>query len=172
MSTDYERHRRELDEILQGLMTDKRMSQSDKKIIAMAYASYKSLHDPIALKNRADGIVKRSLNSNWHKNRNESLEGIYETEEWQEAFNDGLQKREKNGWHEKNKKASNNQLTPCITPLGIFMGVQEAGRFYDETKNRKCGSTVVCRNLKKGTLGYRYITREEYIKLTGDNPWQ
>jgi len=54
----------------------------------------------------------------------------------------------------------------CVTPWGIFPSVQQAGLFRDAQRGTKCGVTVTCRNLKKGTPGYRYIEREEYEMLT------
>ena len=171
MSKKNDDARKKLDEVLAGLMTEKNMAKNDKKIIAIAYASHVSLNDPIAIKNRADGIIKRSQNPDWHKNRNKSLQDIFETEEWKKANSKGLEKREENGWLEKNRASNKKKQTPCITPLGIFSGVNEAGKYYDETKNRKCGATVVCRNLKRNAEGYRYITQEEYIMLTGKDPF-
>tara|TARA_R110000868_G_scaffold15887_1_gene72004 strand:- start:465 stop:950 length:486 start_codon:yes stop_codon:yes gene_type:complete len=150
--------RKKLDEVLAGLMTEKKMQSNDKIIIG------NNSRDPIM-------YVKRNENNDWHKNRNESLQRVCKTEEWQEAYNKGLEKREENGWLEKNRASNKKKQTPCITPLGIFSGVNEAGKYYNETKNRKCGATVVCRNLKRNAEGYRYITQEEYIMLTGKDPF-
>lgn len=55
----------------------------------------------------------------------------------------------------------------CVVPWGVFPSVQQAGLFRDKERGTKCGVTVTCRNLQKGTPGYRYIDREEYIMLTG-----
>ncbi|KON32719.1 MAG: hypothetical protein AC479_06820 [miscellaneous Crenarchaeota group-6 archaeon AD8-1] len=56
---------------------------------------------------------------------------------------------------------------PCITPLGVFRSGAEAGLAYNEHRNSTNGKNAVNSALKKGKPGYRYITIEEYILLTG-----
>lgn len=50
---------------------------------------------------------------------------------------------------------------PCITPMGIFSSLDQAGIAHDRTRN------WVREQLKIGITGFNYISKEEYIMLTG-----
>jgi uncharacterized protein YaaQ len=56
---------------------------------------------------------------------------------------------------------------PCITPLGIFRTGADAGRAYNESRGSTNGKNAVNKALKTKREGYKYITIEEYIMLTG-----
>lgn len=64
-------------------------------------------------------------------------------------------------------KKNKERGIPCITPLGIFRSGAEAGQAYNETRSVTNGKNAVNGALKKGKPGYRYISIEEYIMLTG-----
>jgi hypothetical protein len=155
MSTDYERHRRELDEILQGLMTDKRMSQSDKRLIAT--------------NNRSEEWYKKTAERNRiNANNTVIIEKI-------KAKNTG--KRYTFLGEESKNKLAKAGWQPIHTPYGVFNSRLSAAEYFFKNNLSSCKvvpSILVwlSKKLKKEPDHYYYITREEYIKLTGDNPWQ
>jgi hypothetical protein len=130
-------------------------------------------------------MVKRNEDPSYQEKRLESLRRVMETDEWklknnlakeiwsndpvwQQEQQQRLQKRSENiDWKNNVARAAKEKSRCCITPLGIFQSVHQAGDYYDTQRGTKCGRTVVCRNLKKGTTGYKYIDIEEYIMLTG-----
>ena len=134
-------------------------------------------------------IHERNADPEYHKKKLNALHSVMATQEWKEANNAAVKRRKQDPnwikeqqarivkrstneeWRENVGKASTvTHGVCCVTPLGIFPSVQQAGKYYDELRGTKCGVTVVCRNLKKGTTGYKYITREEYQKLTLNTP--
>ena len=135
--------------------------------------------------NHATAMVKRNENPEYLVKKNQALSQVMETEQWKinnaksakkwsndpawiEAQAERLKKRSENKtWKSNVTKAAKEKSKPCITPLGIFQSVHAAGNYYDEVRGTQCGKTVVCRNLKKESKGYRYIAQEEYTLLTG-----
>lgn len=136
--------------------------------------------------NHVAAVRDRNLDPKYHQKKLDALRAVMATQEWKDAnqksiekwsndpewYNDQLkrvEKRQENTeWRSNVGKAS--VITHgkcCITPYGIFPSVQQAGLYRDKQRGTKCGVTVVCRNLKKGTPGYQYIDQEEYILLTG-----
>lgn len=70
--------------------------------------------------------------------------------------------------HEAKVAAKNKERgRPCITPLGIFRSGVEAGLAYNNHRGSTNGKNAVNSALKKGKPGYKYITIEEYIMLSG-----
>ena len=71
-------------------------------------------------------------------------------------------------WLAKNASANKKrQSKPCITPFGIFPSGRQAGVEYDKIHNTTTGYNRMSHYLKTGKEGYRFITLEEYIMLTG-----
>lgn len=56
---------------------------------------------------------------------------------------------------------------PVITPWGVFRSGKLAGIVYNEMNGVRNGKNHVSHHAKKGTPGYKFITLEEYIMLTG-----
>lgn len=108
--------------------------------------------DPEWKKNHADAIAKRNSNPEWQKKHKERMIALASDPEWKKNMLTATKK---------------SRMKPCITPFGIFATGAEAGLVYSEKYNVAAGNSAVCRHLKKGTEGYRYITVEEYILLTG-----
>lgn len=70
--------------------------------------------------------------------------------------------------HDAKVAAKNKERgRPCITPLGIFRTGVLAGLAYNDDRGSTNGKNAVNNALKKGKPGYKYITIEEYIMLTG-----
>jgi hypothetical protein len=64
------------------------------------------------------------------------------------------------------QRGNNKHCKPIITPLGIFMSLKEAGIEY--SKSGLINATNHLRKrIKEKWDGYYYITKEEYILLTG-----
>jgi hypothetical protein len=135
--------------------------------------------------NHLTAVRDRNLEPAYHQKKLDALRAKMATQEWKDAnqksiekwsndpewYNDQLKRLEKRQenteWRNNVSNAAKAKARCCVTPLGVFKSVHQAGDYYDETRGTKCGRTVVCRNLKKGTSGYKYIDREEYILLTG-----
>jgi hypothetical protein len=76
--------------------------------------------------------------------------------------------KEKTAEHLAKVAAKNKERgIPCITPLGVFRTGALAGLAYNEHRGSTNGKNAVNGALKKGKPGYKYITVEEYIMLTG-----
>lgn len=76
--------------------------------------------------------------------------------------------KEKTAEHHAKITAKNKERSkPCITPLGIFASGKEAGEAYNKSRNVTNGKNAILKALKSNKEGYRYITVEEYIMLTG-----
>lgn len=76
--------------------------------------------------------------------------------------------KEKTAEHNAKVAAKNKERgIPCITPLGVFRTGALAGQAYNEQRGVTNGKNAVNGALKKGKPGYRNITIEEYIMLTG-----
>jgi len=105
---------------------------------------------------------------------------------------DGVKTREANGWHEKNKTATQSPTAkkkrseslrnqsqeqkdkrrkavqkPIVTPEGVFESCKAAGLYYNTLLNFNNGAKYVGTRLKLKEPGYAYISKEEYIMLTG-----
>lgn len=104
----------------------------------------------------------------------------------------GAQLRKENVWYEKMITATQNPETikkrneslrnqtqeqkvrrakavqkPVMTPEGPFESLKAAGLHYNIIKNFNNGQKYVGSRLKSKEQGYRYISKEEYILLTG-----
>ena len=55
---------------------------------------------------------------------------------------------------------------PIVTPDGIFIDQEKAALFYNRTE------ALIAHRRKKYPKEYYYITREEYIMLTGKDPFK
>lgn len=154
MATDYERARQELDAILADLMTDKHLRQSDKMLLAKAPGS--EWHKKTAERNRKNAGNKKII-----EKITNSLKGR------RCSFHDDESKTKlaKAGWQ------------PVMTEQGPFESRKAARQYYFDNKLTPCntlGSTEqwIHRALKNRPTEYYYISREEYIRLTGTNPYE
>jgi len=64
----------------------------------------------------------------------------------------------------KNRKTTGK---PIITPIGIFVSKSQAGLAYCEFHGNRNGDKFVSNKLKDQPKEYYYISKEEYIMLTG-----
>jgi type II secretory pathway pseudopilin PulG len=167
-----------------GKMLQETFKGTDNMLIGLAQRD----SDPNYIKNKNEGITKRTNSEDWKRKQKENAAKLSANPHWQkehanrnkklaldskwiEQNNKGVQKRiDDPNWNKNVRNAARkNFAKPCITPLGIFPTGVEAGKAYNESRKVTNGNNAVCNALKKGKEGYRYITVEEYILLTGKN---
>lgn len=64
------------------------------------------------------------------------------------------------------KKGNNNRVRPIVTPLGIFPSRKEAAQAYLDSGKLNALKWIE-KWLKTDTAHFYYITKEEYVLLTG-----
>ena len=153
MSSKNDKARKELDAILAGLMTDKKKKQSDKMLIAKAPGG--QWHKSTAERNRRNANNKQIIDK--ITNANKGKRYTFLSEETQ-------LKLTKAGWQ------------PFVTPHGIFPCKKYADEYYFNNNLTPCkvlGSVTqwLRRAIIKHKDEFYYITKEEYTKLTGKDPW-
>jgi hypothetical protein len=70
------------------------------------------------------------------------------------------------------KKGNRCRVKPIVTPMGVFVSKKTAAEFYinSEHTTRKTILSVICWidvQIKKPNSGFSFISKEEYIILTG-----
>lgn len=165
-----------------GKMLHETFKATDNVLIGIAQRDA----DPIYHKSKLKGIQDRTISKSWQEKQKEKgakLSANYEWQEkqaernkkmaqdpnWIENNNKGVEKRLNDSeWNKNVRKAVRaHRAKPCITPLGIFATGAEAGQAYNKQRGVTNGNNAVCGALKKGKPGYKYITVEEYTRLTG-----
>jgi hypothetical protein len=165
-----------------GTMLRENFKGSDNHLISISHRDA----DPIYHNTKLKGIQQRTQSKDWQAKQKEKGARLSADPKWQEkqtqrnkkmaqdpkwieSNNKGVEKRLNDPkWNKNVRKALRQQRAkPCITPLGIFATVTEAGDAYNLARGVTNGNNAVCNKLKKGTEGYRYISVEEYIMLTG-----
>jgi hypothetical protein len=102
---------------------------------------------------------KNAFNSGMNK-RNLSAE-------WKENMLIGTAKRSETDWKINQPKALREKLAkPILTPYGVFASITDAVNF-ELANGLSNANKKVYAWLKNTTSGYRYISKEEYIMLTG-----
>jgi len=108
-----------------------------------------------------------------HQQGVEQRDNTYQAEcnarpEVRERISKSMKGKEKTAEHkEKVAAKTRERAKPVITPWGIFRSGKLAGDAYNELNNVSNGRNRVSHHTKRGTEGYRFITLEEYIMLTG-----
>lgn len=122
----------------------------------------------------------------------DAIKQAMERPEVKENIENGIKLREENGWDEKNAIAQRRPETrkkrseslrnqtqeqkvrrakavqkPVMTPEGPFESLKAAGIHYNKIRNFNNGEKYVWSRLKSKEDGYDYISKEEYIMLTG-----
>ena len=105
----------ELDAILANLMTDKKMRESDKLLIALSHRDDSRWNDP-KWKEQHDDVVKKTMESKY----------------WKDAHQAGVTKRTADpAWNEANRKA---RFKPIVTPFGVFNSLDSATEYVYNNK--------------------------------------
>lgn len=108
-----------------------------------------------------------------HQQGVEQRDNTYQAEcnarpEVRERISKSMKGKEKTAEHkEKVAAKTRERAKPVITPWGLFRSGKLAGDAYNELNNVSNGQNRVSHHIKRGTEGYRFITIEEYIMLTG-----
>ena len=146
--------RKKLDEILKGLMTDKKMQQSDKRLLAT--------------NNRSDEWHKNTAERNRKNATNETINNkirnTHAGKRYTFLTKESIEKLARAGWQ------------PIVTPAGVFPCKKHADEHYFKNNLTPCkvlGSAGqwVRRAMNQYPKEYYYISQEEYIMLTGLDPW-
>lgn len=144
-------------------------------------------HNPNWKENQAKAQIKRSQNTVWLSKKQEATERLENDPNFIARRQEGIKRRTENKigrekqlegiarrdaenieWAKNKAEGTRRSLAkPCVTPYGVFFTGADAGRRYNELYNIKTGINRVCKFLKTGKEGYRYISIEEYIMLTG-----
>lgn len=93
---------------------------------------------------------------------------ISDSKKGQKTWNKGIamsdEAKQKQSLAKKGKPGKS--IKPILTELGIFPSVKAAIEFHKQAGILNAEKKLM-RNLKEETNGYRYISKEEYIMLTG-----
>jgi hypothetical protein len=131
-------------------------------------------------------VLKTVQTETWKKNHAEGVKRLANDPEWQQGQKERGQRRTQNQeWKDRKTEASrrlakdptwltNNKLSvrkhcakPIVTPAGVFAAVVDAGQAYNKIRNFNNGRKWVINQLKVNSKEFYYITKEEYILLTG-----
>jgi len=140
--------------------------------------------------NSAKGNKERSQDPEWQKSNDAAMKKLAQDPEWLETirkiridqandpdsnFSKAVAERTASeDW--QNKNAIKNRLLSskqCVTPYGIFWSRADAAKYIFENNflpTRKTESSVMAllvSKFKNNTKEYYYISKEEYIMLTG-----
>ena len=127
-----------------------RRSQTVKKIAAERDEAYtQKLHQGIANRDKTYQAINNACLET-RKKISASLKGKNKTQEHIDKVAAKTRERAK----------------PVIVPWGVFRSGKLAGDAYNEIHNVKNGKNRVSANIKKGTEGYKFISIEEYARLT------
>jgi len=151
-----------LEAYLAGL-TEKKARVSDNRILALADPDNRAKANR-ALKGRTSPSKGKTLTQDTRIKLSTANKGKKQTKEHRDKI---IAKRKgKTLSPETCIKMSANRANPCITPLGIFRTFKQAIDAHKEV-----GMKNVSKKLPKLILdndpGYKRITKEEYIMLTG-----
>lgn len=206
MATNYERARQELDAILAGLMTEKKMKQNDKYVIhnnarannpiykeKQKKSLLKTITDPdwknkqskrmkelyqndeVYRNNLIEGHKKRINNPEWIRKHKENCEKRKNDPEYHEQMKQVAVKRRSNkSWVEGQKRKAISQYNPISTPEGYFVKYTLGVIHYMKVWNlKKGGADYRLRKLLDDVSNnqFKRISQEEYIMLTGKDPF-
>lgn len=157
MSKDNDEIRKKISDTLKGLMTDKKMKESDKRSIAYEQRS----NNPTFRKKLTESINKRELTDELRHKLGSGRRGLPPPNKGKKRSNSTLD------------RMSKSQSKPILTPKGPFISKKEAITHYMPIWKLKFGGAEyrLGKLLDVKDSGFKRITREEYIKLTGLDPW-
>lgn len=149
--------RKKLDEILKGLMTDKNMKKSDKRSIAYEQRS----NNPSFIKTLTESINKRELTDEVRSKLGSGRRGLPPPNKGKKRSTSTLD------------RMSKSQSKPILTPNGAFLSKKEATIHYMVIWKLKFAGAEyrIGKLLNANDSGFKRITKEEYIMLTGKDPW-
>jgi hypothetical protein len=143
-----------LEAYLAGL-TEKKAKVSDNRLIAIRTR----LDNPEFVQTHLNAIHKSSASEGWLKATRENARRRSKDPVW-------LQNNAN-----KNKRIAILKYKPIVTPFGVFKSKKDSVSFYNEKNNVTNGNDSISYKIKKYPEQYYYITQEEYIMLTGKDPF-
>ena len=197
MSNKHEQARAELDAILKGLMTDKHLRQSDKMLIAKAPGS--EWHTKTAERNRKnagseeiskkiseatkgkkvklESIEKAKTTRKLNGNTSSWNKGISPSKETREKISTKLAGRSVTDEVKVRLQFSSAKCKPIIIPEGIFWSRAQASKYIisnglTHLKSWQSVGVWLSKMLNDPLkVDYKFISREEYVMLTGKDPF-
>jgi len=120
-------------------------------------------------KNHAEGIERMKNDPKWQQGQKERAERRKSNEVWQMNKAEANRKLAKDPtWLENNKKSVRKHCAkPIVTPVGVFAAIVDAGQEYNKIRNFNNGRKWIINQLKVNPKEFYYISKEEYIMLTG-----
>lgn len=113
------------------------------------------------------GVRKATQNPNWREKVVKNNKAKVNDVEHRQRHQIAIDKRGQGDWYEKN--ARKNTLTkskPIVTPFGVFSSRIVAVKTLTDVTN--IGGKIN-KGIKEKDSGYYYISKEEYIMLTGQD---
>ena len=83
-------------------------------------------NDPVRNQKIADTVSSQWADPEYKDWRTGIQQEVAQTDEWKESHAEGINKREENGWEEKNAEAAKKRRKPIQTPYGRFESKSEA----------------------------------------------
>lgn len=131
-------------------------------------------------------VLKTVQTESWKNNHAAAVEAWKNDPQWQQEQQERIERRSNNPvWKERKTEASRRLAKdetwlanttkalrtrcakPIVTPAGIFAALTDAGLAYNKIRNFNNGRKWVINQLKVNPSEFYYITKEEYIMLTG-----
>lgn len=120
-------------------------------------------------KNHAEGMKRLATDPVWLKGQKERGQQRSQNQDWKDRKTEASRRLAKDPvWLANTKQANRkNCARPVVTPTGVFAALVDAGQAYNQIRNFNNGRKWVINQLKVNPKEFYYITREEYIMLTG-----
>ena len=164
-------------------LTDKKAQVSDNRILAGSANKHnvKLLAQAAAKKGNAEFSKTMSsvAQSRTEEYRQRHQQGVEQRDNTYQAISNakpevrekisikltGLKKTDEH--NAKVRVKNQERARPVIVPWGVFRSGKLAGDVYNTMNAVSNGKNHVSHHCKRNTLGYRFISLEEYIMLTG-----
>lgn len=119
--------------------------------------------------NHAAGQKRMKNDPVWQAEQQERLKRRNQNPVWLERIKESrIAMAQDENWIANNKNAIRARCAkPIITPVGVFAAAADAAREYNKIRNFNNGKTWIANQLKKNPTEFYYISKEEYIMLTG-----
>lgn len=127
----------------------------------------KLVKDPVRNQKIKETVKQQYQDPVYKDYRTTIIKNVTQTEEWKKSHSKGMNKREENGWHEKNNAAAQKRCKPIVsTEYGIFLGKKHLA---EHMTSLGIGNVMgkLDNWLKTKPTEFYYISKEEYIMLTG-----
>ena len=121
--------------------------------------------DPDWLEKNKRVLQDRAKDPDWIKKHAEGMKKKFDNPEYVKKHADAQAKKALNP--EFKKKFKSIAYKPLITPYGVFASITLAGAAEEELTGKRFNPNLFTKRLKDPDSGYKRISKEEYIMLTG-----